>query len=83
MEQEAGAPQFDHHNFIDISAAFNENAKDLCKAQAERMSFRVLNVETDPIEQGIEAEAYDLIITSIIIHAIKNLDITLTNTKKL
>ena len=47
------------------------------------MSFRVLSVETDPIEQGFGAEKYDLIIALNAIHAANNLDITLTNTRKL
>ena len=82
-EQEAGAPRFAHYDFTDISAGFFEKAKDLFKAQADRMSFRVLDVETDPIKQGFEAETYDLIIASNVIHATKNIDITLANTRKL
>ena len=40
-EQEAGGPKFGHYEFTDISAAFFEGAKDLFKARADRMSFRV------------------------------------------
>lgn len=82
-EQEAGAPRFAHYAFTDISAGFFEKAKDLFKAQADRMSFRVLDIETDPIKQGFEAERYDLIIAFNVIHATKNLDVTLANTRKL
>lgn len=82
-EHEAGAPRFAHYEFTDISAGFFEKAKDLFKAQAGRMSFRVLDVEMDPIKQGFEAEKYDLIIASNVVHATKNLDVTLANIRKL
>ena len=49
-EQEAGAPRFGHYEFTDISAAFFEKAKDLFKAHADRMSFRVLHIEADPLK---------------------------------
>ena len=45
------------------------------------MSFGLLDVAADPIEQGFKA--YDLIIASNVIHAAKNPDITLVNTRKL
>ncbi len=82
-EQEVGAPRFAHYAFTDISAGFFEKAKDLFKAHVDRMSFRVFDVEEDPVKQGFEAEKYDLIIASNVIHATKNLDVTLANTRKL
>ena len=82
-EHEAGAPRFAHYEFTDISAGFFERAKDLFKSQADRMSFRVLDIETDPVKQGFEEGKYDLIIASNVIHATRNLDVTLANTRKL
>ena len=82
-EQEIGAPRFARYDFTDISAGFFEKANDLFKAQADRMSFRVLDVKMDPIKQGFEVETYDLIIISSVIPATKNLNITFGNTRKL
>ncbi len=48
------APRFSHHDFIDISAGFFEKAKDLLRTQANRMSFGLLDVEADLIEQDFE-----------------------------
>ena len=47
------------------------------------MSFGLLDVEADSIEQGFEAKTYDPIIASNVIRPIKNLDITLANTREL
>ena len=77
------APRFSHYDFIDVSAGLCKKAKDLLRAQAERMSFRVLDIKTDVIEQGFEAKTYDLIVVSNIFHATNILDITLVNIRKL
>ena len=82
-EQETGAPSFDHYDFIDFLAALFKKANDLLRAKANRTSFGLLDIETNPIEQGFEAETYNLIITSNVIHATKNLGITLASTRKL
>ena len=76
-------PRYNHYSFTDKLTNFFEKAKGLFKAQFNHISFRVLQVKADPSEQGFEAKTYDLIIVSNTIHATKNLDITLANTRKL
>ena len=82
-EQEADAPRFDHYDFIGTSAEIFKETKNLLGAQANCLSFGLLDVETDPIEQGFEAKMYDLIIASNVFHATKTLDCLLANIRKL
>ncbi|KAF8241412.1 hypothetical protein K440DRAFT_656775 [Wilcoxina mikolae CBS 423.85] len=80
---EAGAPRFAHYDYTDISAGFFEKAKELFADTADHMSFRILDAEKDPIQQGFEAGKYDLIVAANVIHATKDLDVTLQNARKL
>ena len=47
------------------------------------MTFSVLDVEKDPIEQGYEEGGYDLLVAFGIIHATVNLETTLRNIRKI
>ncbi|KAH9230788.1 hypothetical protein K456DRAFT_1727160 [Colletotrichum gloeosporioides 23] len=69
--------------FTDISPSFFEQAKETFKDEVGRMSFRVLNVENDPLGQDFEAGKYDLIIAANVLHATKKIDDTLSNARKL
>ncbi|KAF4629252.1 hypothetical protein G7Y89_g8896 [Cudoniella acicularis] len=80
---EAGAPRYATYDFTDISPSFFEKGKELFKSQASRMNFKVLNIEDDPILQGFDPSQYDLAIAHNVLHATKNLDMTLQNTRKL
>ena len=82
-DNESGTPRFSHFDFTDISSGFFEKAKELFNFAAERMAFRVLDIETDPVTQGFETGKYDLIVASNVLHATKNLQVTLSNTRKL
>ncbi|KAL8704317.1 MAG: hypothetical protein Q9201_002503 [Fulgogasparrea decipioides] len=82
-DNESGTPRFSHFDFTDISSGFFEKAKELFDFAAERMAFRVLDIETDPVTQGFKTGKYDLIIASNVLHATKNLQVTLSNTRKL
>lgn len=61
---EDGTPRFEHYTFTDISPSFFEKAQEMFKDHSSRMSFRVLDIEKDPIKQGFEAEGYDLIVAA-------------------
>ncbi|KAL0937175.1 polyketide synthase [Colletotrichum truncatum] len=75
-------PRFKHYDFTDISPSFFEQAKENFN-QAGRMSFSVLNVENDPVEQGFTAGKYDLVVAANVLHATKKIDDTLRNVRKL
>ncbi|KAG9506470.1 Type I Iterative PKS, partial [Fusarium musae] len=82
---EIGTPRFSHYAFTDVSIGFFENAREMFKDSAARMSFRALNIEDDLEQQGFSgpAEQYDVICAANVIHATKNLEATLSNAKKL
>ena len=80
---EQGTPRFSHYAFTDISIGFFENAREMFKNTASRMSFRALNVEADLDEQGFAGEQYDVVCAANVIHATKSLDVTLANVRKL
>ncbi|RBQ79289.1 hypothetical protein FVER14953_09959 [Fusarium verticillioides] len=82
---EIGTPRFSHYAFTDISIGFFENAREMFKDSAARMSFRALNIEDDLEQQGFSgpAEQYDVICAANVIHATMNLEATLSNARKL
>lgn len=61
-EGEHGAARYHHFTFTDISPSFFEKAKERFASQANRMSFNVLDISSDPVQQGFEAGSYDLIV---------------------
>ena len=82
-EEESGAARFNTYDFTDISPSFFEKAKETFHASADLMNFRTLDIETDPARQGFDLEQYDLVIGANVLHATKNIDVTLQNCRKL
>ncbi|TLD29138.1 hypothetical protein PspLS_03477 [Pyricularia sp. CBS 133598] len=78
-----GARRFDHYDFTDISPSFFEHAKETFKETADHMSFRVLNIEKEPTDQGYEHQSYDLVLAANVLHATKSMERTLTHVRKL
>ena len=61
-EGEHGAVRYRHFTFTDISPSFFEKAREKFAGQTNRMTFNVLDISSDPVLQGFEAEGYDLIV---------------------
>jgi acyl transferase domain-containing protein/predicted O-methyltransferase YrrM len=76
-------PRFGHYDFTDISAGFFEKAEQLLEQWEGLVSFRKLDVEKDTDGQGFEDGSYDLIIASNVLHATRDMNITMTNVRKL
>lgn len=76
-------PLFESYDFTDISSGFFEKAEVLFKDNAEKMRFKRLNIEDDPVEQGFDEASYDLIIAANVLHATSCMKNTLSNTRKL
>lgn len=55
-------PRFSDYTFTDISPSFFEKAKE--KYDTDRMTFKTLDIEKDPLLQGFKAANYDLIIAA-------------------
>ena len=76
-------PRFGHFYFTDISAGFFGRAKERLGTWGELITYRTLDIEKDPIDQGFEKASFDLILASNVLHATANMNETLKNTRKL
>ncbi|MFM8331206.1 MAG: polyketide synthase dehydratase domain-containing protein, partial [Candidatus Methylumidiphilus sp.] len=62
--------------FTDISAAFTRQAQDTFAAYPF-IRYATLDIEKDPAAQGFEAQAYDIVVASNVLHATVDLAATL------
>ena len=73
---ELPAGGFDY-TYTDISAGFFAEAESRFSDAGGPIDYRVLDIEKDPIDQGFEPHAFDLIIAANVLHATRYLDETL------
>ncbi|KAM3075032.1 hypothetical protein ACMFMF_005715 [Clarireedia jacksonii] len=71
------------YDFTDISSEFFIKAKEGLKAWENCINYKKLDIESDPVAQGFEEAKYDLIIASNVLHATKDIVMTLKNARKL
>ena len=76
-------PRFGHFYFTDISAGFFQRANERLGTWDELITYRTLNIEKDPVDQGFEIGSFDLIVASNVLHATANMNKTLKNARKL
>ena len=69
--------------YTDISAGFFAEAEARFSTGGASIDYRMLDIEKDPMEQGFEAHAYDLIIAANVLHATCYLDETLSHCREL
>ncbi|KAK4176933.1 Nonribosomal peptide synthetase 14 [Triangularia setosa] len=74
---------FSTYTYTDISSAFFEAAEERFKEYADRMVFKTLDMERDPLDQGFIRGSYDLIIASNVLHATDKLKEMMTNVRTL
>ncbi|KAL9055516.1 MAG: hypothetical protein Q9162_003513 [Coniocarpon cinnabarinum] len=70
-------------DFTDISQSFFSDAKTRFGGQENRVGFKILDIEADIETQGFEAASYDLILAASVLHATKDLAVTLGNVRRL
>jgi acyl transferase domain-containing protein/NADPH:quinone reductase-like Zn-dependent oxidoreductase len=75
-------PVYLSYDFTDLSPVFLQHAQEKYK-NYPRIKYQVLNIEKDPMQQGYEAESYDLIIAANVLHATPNMEHTMANVRKL
>ena len=61
---EKGQLRFGKYTYTDISPGFFEAAAEKFDEYLDRMEFKTLDIEKDPIEQGFEADKYDIVVAS-------------------
>ncbi len=79
---ELSAGGFDY-TYTDISAGFFAEAESRFSDAGGPIDYRVLDIEKDPIDQGFEPHAFDMIIAANVLHATRYLDETLGHCRAL
>lgn len=69
--------------FTDISKVFTRSCEKKFKPLFPNVIFKKLDIEGNLTEQGFDADSFDLVVGSNVIHSTKNLSTTLTNVKSL
>lgn len=82
LTSDYGERMYAEYSYTDISAGFFVPAKERFK-DYQNIKYAVLDISKDPIEQGFEAESYDLILASNVFHATPSINSTLCNVRKL
>ena len=77
-----GERLYGSYKYTDISAGFFVAAKERFK-DVQGMDYGILDISQDPIQQGFEAESFDLIVACNVLHATPKLNDTLSNVRKL
>jgi NADPH:quinone reductase-like Zn-dependent oxidoreductase/ubiquinone/menaquinone biosynthesis C-methylase UbiE len=80
---DTGIHHFGSFAFTDISTGFFEAAKAKLSQWSSVLSYEKLDIEADPLEQGFEAQSYDVILAANVLHATRSMDNTMRNVRKL
>jgi acyl transferase domain-containing protein/NAD(P)-dependent dehydrogenase (short-subunit alcohol dehydrogenase family)/ubiquinone/menaquinone biosynthesis C-methylase UbiE/acyl carrier protein len=72
-----------HYYYTDVSAKFINYGEERFKNDKIQLQFKTLNIEEDPMMQGFESQNMDIVLASNVLHATKNITITLNQIKKL
>ncbi|KAJ4009092.1 hypothetical protein NW752_009387 [Fusarium irregulare] len=73
----------EQYTYTDISSGFFEEARATFADWESYMDFKTLDVERDPLKQGFQPESYDVIVASNVLHATKQMDVTMEHVRKL
>lgn len=76
-------PRYESYCFTDISPSFFEEARPRFAHHGDRLSFKTLDIEKNPEEQGFELGKYDLVIAATVLHATATIDETLQHVRSL
>jgi acyl transferase domain-containing protein len=68
--------------FTDVSPVFLDNAAAEFREDS-RVSFRALNIERSPLDQGFEADSFDIVIAANVLHATRDLALSVGHAKAL
>jgi SAM-dependent methyltransferase/NAD(P)-dependent dehydrogenase (short-subunit alcohol dehydrogenase family)/aryl carrier-like protein len=71
------------YEFTDISASFFAAAKENFRDHSDKMEYSVLDCSKDPVSQGFKEGHYDLIVAANVLHATPDLNITISNARRL
>ena len=76
-------PGFQHYMFTDVSSGFFEMAREKLAEWGSMITYRPLDIEQSPEEQGFVPGTYDIIVACQVLHATKSMTKTMTNVRSL
>lgn len=80
----AGVPaKFAQYDFTDVSIGFFESAKAKLAPWGQLVKLQKLDIERTPMDQGFQAEHYDVVVASDVLHATANMQSTMENVRSL
>ena len=74
---------FSQYDFTDISSGYFEKAEEKFQEWRSLLQFKKLNIEISPKDQGFEEGSYDLIVAANVLHATANMNMTMSNVRRL
>ncbi|MDK2374519.1 SDR family NAD(P)-dependent oxidoreductase [Serratia fonticola] len=77
------AANIEEYTYTDISDFFLHYGQKNYLAQAPYLRTRKLNIENAPEEQGIAVESYDIVIAANVLHATRDVRVSLHNSRSL
>ncbi|KAL8783966.1 MAG: hypothetical protein Q9195_009231, partial [Heterodermia aff. obscurata] len=78
----SGIMRFAEYTFTDISPGFLERGKDKFSDYNGQMTYAMLDIEVDPIQQGFTSD-YDMVLALNVVHATSSPKNALANARKL
>lgn len=76
--QDGKLPPFSVYTYSDVSPGFVAQARERF-SDAPNIEYKVFDVSKDPLDQGLVADSYDLILAPYVVHATPRLQQTLKN----
>ncbi|KAI0456999.1 putative polyketide synthase [Xylaria acuta] len=83
LSRDGGEPSIMNFTFTDISTGFFENARTKLARWSQRITYQKLDISQDPVEQGFDVESFDVIIAANVLHATKDMTVTMSHVRKL
>ncbi|KAI0852283.1 KR domain-containing protein [Daldinia vernicosa] len=75
--------RLEKYTYTDASDALFPEANRNLKEWSSMMEYKILDIEEDPLQQSIEGESYDLVISFHVLHTTSSITTALANCKKL
>lgn len=76
-DDEKGVPRFSEYIYTDISPGFFVEAQKRFSEHVDRIVYRTLDIEKDPLQQGFEVGAYDVVVAAGVSMTLPSLKSTL------
>lgn len=83
LEAQTGQRRFSEYTFTDVSTAFFDAPRIELSEFQDRMNFKMLDIEHNPVSQGFDLASYDVVVAASVMHATSDLDKSLRHLRSL